>query len=46
MEAELTEALKQIQKLTILAITEEASVDEAINSESKDSNKMEIYLKE
>ena len=33
-------------KTEILAVTEETNVDEAITAEAKDSNKMEIYLKE
>ena len=45
MEAQLTEAQKK-SKTDNLAVTEEVNVDEAITTEAKAINKMEIYLKE
>ena len=46
MEYELTEASKKNSKTEILAVTEEANVDEAIPVEAKDTKKMEIHIKE
>ena len=45
MEAELTEASKIDSKTDNSAVSEEENVDEAITSESKASNKMEIFPK-
>ena len=46
MEAELTEAPIKTSKTDNLEVAEEANADEAITAEAKDSNDMEIYLKE
>ena len=45
LEAELNGSLKETSNTEISAVAEEANVDNAINLESKDSNKMEIDIK-
>ena len=46
MEDELTESPTKTSNTDNSAVVKEANIDEAITSESKASNKMEIHLKE
>ena len=46
MEAELAGSLKENSNNDNLTVAEETNPDEAITEVSKDSNRMEIYLKD